>query len=183
MSSMIVKAARFAQQQHEGQTRKGGEPYINHPMRVAGIVTMCEHTTEDMIAAAWLHDVVEDTEVTDVELRRLFNENIANLVYHLTDVYTKENYPELNRAKRKQREHERLGNTNMFCAPVYGVHTIKLADRIDNTTDVFARGRKWAEKYIGESFQLIAYLNYGDTELRDFLIRRLVDIDKEMKND
>jgi (p)ppGpp synthase/HD superfamily hydrolase len=59
--NLIIKAADLANIAHEGQKRKyNGRPYIEHLMRVAGRVTLLSDSTEEEIAAAWLHDVIED---------------------------------------------------------------------------------------------------------------------------
>lgn len=60
---LVLAARRVAVRAHQGQTDKGGAPYIGHPARVARLVSMAT-TSQSAIAAAWLHDVVEDTDVT-----------------------------------------------------------------------------------------------------------------------
>lgn len=77
---MIRKAVEFAREAHEGMVRKGTEiPYINHPLEVAVIVTQITDD-EEMVAAALLHDVLEDTPVTRAELEHLFGLRVAALV-------------------------------------------------------------------------------------------------------
>lgn len=83
--SLVVRAATFADLLHRGQTRRGGEPYINYPMRVAGTITLARFVTPEMVAAAWLHDVVEDTRVTPEEAKYYFSPMIAEYVYHSTE--------------------------------------------------------------------------------------------------
>ena len=87
-SDNISKAKTFATAAHAavGQKRKyTGEDYIVHPERVAGLVE-AYGGSDNMIAAAWLHDVVEDTQVTMEQIRKEFNSEIADLVEWLTDV-------------------------------------------------------------------------------------------------
>ncbi len=77
---MVKKAARFAAKAHEGMVRKGSRfPYIVHPMEVAVIVSMITDDPE-VIAAAYLHDVIEDTGVRYEELEELFGKRVADLV-------------------------------------------------------------------------------------------------------
>ena len=67
--SIILKAAALAVRAHEGQKRKyTGFPYITHPARVAGRVGILPVVTEEMVAAAYLHDVLEDTTITKAEI-------------------------------------------------------------------------------------------------------------------
>ncbi len=83
---IINKALQFASSAHSGQVRKySGEPYINHPIAVAKIVGSIPHDT-NMIAAALLHDVVEDCGVSLRQIEQQFGTDIATLVENLTDV-------------------------------------------------------------------------------------------------
>ena len=78
---IIEEAVEFAKKAHEGAVRKGtAVPYIVHPVETALIVALMT-TDEEMVAAALLHDVVEDTPVTEEEIRSLFGERIASLVH------------------------------------------------------------------------------------------------------
>lgn len=82
---MIRKAAAFAAKAHEGMVRKGTRiPYIVHPMEVAQITAMITRDSE-VIAAAYLHDVLEDTSVTAEEMEREFGKRVLNLVQQETE--------------------------------------------------------------------------------------------------
>ncbi len=82
---MIQKAARFAIKAHEGMVRKGGSmPYIYHPMEVALLVSRMTQDAE-VIAAAYLHDVLEDTSVTAEELGQVFGSRVLALVQAETE--------------------------------------------------------------------------------------------------
>lgn len=82
---MVRKAADFAAKAHEGTFRKGTQiPYIFHPMEVAQIVAMITREPE-LIAAAYLHDVLEDTDVTAEELEREFGSYVLYLVRQKTE--------------------------------------------------------------------------------------------------
>ena len=75
----IVKAARLANERHFGQFDKQGMPYIMHPFSVAN---MCE--TEEQIIVALLHDILEDTETSEEELREMFSKQIVDAIVLLT---------------------------------------------------------------------------------------------------
>ena len=107
---MEKEALNFATAAHRGQIRKyTQEPYIEHPKRVAALVKTVAHTPE-MLAAAYLHDVVEDTEVSIQDIKSRFGSLVAQLVEELTDQYEKANYPDLNRKARKERTQKEKQN-------------------------------------------------------------------------
>lgn len=87
LSKSLSKAIVFAAQSHAGQYRKDGKtPYINHPLEVMNLVTVhVEHPQNDVLIAAVLHDVVEDTNVTSAEIKHMFGGHVARLVEELTD--------------------------------------------------------------------------------------------------
>lgn len=129
--STILRAARFADEKHRGQVRKHtARPYITHPARVAGRIALLPDATESDVAAAWLHDVREDCGVTDAELRSSFGEDVADIVDGLTNRFTKEAHPDMNRKARKAAELARLTKA----APQ--TRRIKLADRADNLREL-----------------------------------------------
>jgi len=92
MTELEVRARDFATTRHAaaGQVRKySGEPYINHPAAVVELVRSVAHTPA-MLAAAWLHDTVEDTDATLDDIARYFGAEVAQLVEMLTTVYLAE---------------------------------------------------------------------------------------------
>lgn len=156
MSDLINRAREFATRAHENQTRKyTGEPYINHPIAVANLVSTVPHTME-MIAAALLHDTVEDTEATIEEVREEFGDEVANLVGWLTDVSKPEDG---NRVKRKAIDLEHTAG-----APA-AAKTVKLADLIDNSHSILARDPGFARIYMEEKRRLLKVLREGDSTL------------------
>jgi (p)ppGpp synthase/HD superfamily hydrolase len=169
MDAIIEKVKVFADQAHGDQRRKySNERYIFHPLRV---MENCRNYTDDMavLAAALLHDVLEDTKVTREEmdnfLREIMPEVMAartlDLVIELTDVYTKKNYPGLNRRARKMREADRL-------AKISGdAQTIKYADIIDNVTNIFVNDPDFAVVFIQEGRYALRKMEKGDEELFD----------------
>ncbi len=90
----VAQALEVAHRFHAGQTRKGGGPYVTHPICVACIVAFCDGD-EAMLCAALLHDVVEDTECSIEYVAREFGEDVANLVDALTKIteIRKEEFP------------------------------------------------------------------------------------------
>lgn len=83
MPGLIEHVEAFAAAAHEGQTDKAGQPYITHPRRVAAAVAAAG-LDEEAVAAAWLHDVVEDCDVTLDEIEAEFGPQVAHLVGLLT---------------------------------------------------------------------------------------------------
>jgi len=83
----IMRGADFAARKHTSQKRKGeeAEPYINHLIEVAALVAEATDGLSDAIAAALLHDIVEDQRVTNAELAELFGPKVASLVAEVTD--------------------------------------------------------------------------------------------------
>lgn len=156
---MEEKALEFAREAHAEQLRKyGKEAYIEHPIRVADLVKTVPHTTE-MICAAYLHDVVEDTPVSITDIKKNFGEKVALLVDELTDEFIKEKYPHLNRRKRKEKEVARQAGISSASK------TIKLADVIDNTRDIITHDPGFARRYIPEMAALTEALQGGNFRL------------------
>ena len=117
---VIEKAYLLALKQHDGQLRKSGEPYIIHPLSVARIVTELGMDTQS-VAAALLHDVVEDTDTTQDEVERGFGKEIAALIDGLTKL---ERIPY---SSREEQQAENLRKMLMSMAEDIRVIIIKLA--------------------------------------------------------
>lgn len=156
---MQEKALQFAREAHGEQKRKySDEAYIEHPKRVAEMIKTVPHS-EEMVCAAYLHDVVEDTPVSIQDIQRKFGGKVAKLVEELTDEYTNEKYPYLNRRKRKKKEVARQAETSTEAK------TIKLADIIDNTRDIVKNNKNFAPRYLSEMEALTEVLQGGDFQL------------------
>ncbi len=135
MSNLIFKAAKLAHIKHNGQMRKDKTTeYIMHPVNVAGKVLLWttqqennQFNYENMIAAAVLHDVLEDTNVTEEEITVATNADVTKLVVELTNASHDSKLP---RAQRKAMDREKLTNASQEAK------IIKMFDRIDNLEDM-----------------------------------------------
>jgi (p)ppGpp synthase/HD superfamily hydrolase len=159
MIEIVEKARVFATAAHAAaaQLRKyTNQPYIVHPAEVAHIVAMTEGTTVEMIAAAWLHDVVEDTGVTLEIIKAEFGSEVAELVGWLTDVSRPE---QGNRATRKA-----IDRAHTAMAPAEA-QTIKLADLISNCRSIVEHDATFAKTYLEEKRLLLEVLTKGDATL------------------
>lgn len=124
-TGIVEKAYNYAVLKHEGQLRKSGEEYVNHPIAVAKIIAEMGLDTSS-VAAALLHDVVEDTDCTDAEIKEQFGETIALLVFGVT---------KLGKIPYTSKEEQQVENLRkMFLAMAQDVRVIviKLADRLHN---------------------------------------------------
>lgn len=157
---LIQIASEFASSAHASinQRRKyTNQPYIVHPRSVAAIVA---RVTDDeaTIAAAWLHDVVEDTPVELDEIRQLFGEEVARLVDDLTDVSRPSDGP---RRARKQIDRDHTAQADRKAK------SVKLADIIDNLSDFESIPPKFALVFLEECELLVEVLGEGDHSLLD----------------
>lgn len=169
----LNKVIEYAKELHKNQKRKyTGDPYFVHLEAVAYMVDAYNkhrypYPNPKMHYAAYLHDSLEDTDVTHEELRVWLHSNIdreiadgvLRLVVELTDVYTKENFPELNRKQRKKLEAERMGR----CIH-YGARVIKLCDMLDNTKSIFTHDEKFADVFLEEKDYLIKCMEFEGKE-------------------
>jgi (p)ppGpp synthase/HD superfamily hydrolase len=153
----IDKVIEFITKAHEGQKRKYTfEDYVTHPMEVARIVRDAIGLDYDMIAAAMMHDILEDTDHTLNEVEAVGGLVAAVFVEWLSN----KEYPEAkNRKERKALIAEHLSH-----AP-NEVKTIKLADIIHNTPTIIKYDPKFAETYVPENRILLKALKGGDETL------------------
>jgi guanosine-3',5'-bis(diphosphate) 3'-pyrophosphohydrolase len=170
MSKTVVQnARRFAKLAHGlvlngqgqlGQRRKGSNaPYTKHLSEVAKLVVE-NGGDEAQVAAAWLHDVAEDTPIPLSHIRTVFGPDIAKLVQELTDQFTKQNYPGLNRRQRKAKELERLSKISDRAK------TIKYADFVSNLESVSVLGPDFGEVYTREVADALERMQGGHQGLR-----------------
>lgn len=122
---LICKAFKFAYELHEGQYRKSGEPYIIHPIAVAGLLRDLGGDPA-MIAAGFLHDIVEDTIVTVAEIGEKFGQETATLVEGVTKL------SKLNFSSKTEHQAENFRRMFIAMAKDIRVIVVKLADRLHN---------------------------------------------------
>src|SRR6266571_7892619 len=128
--TFVTKALKFATREHLGQLRKDGKtPFIEHPIGVADILMMAVPDDLSLIAAAYLHDVMEESNVSYEELVKEFNEDIAGLVREVT----KDGYNFFPHLKTRR-----------------GV-LLKFADRLQNLSDMHTQSEEWQQRYIQKS--------------------------------
>ncbi|RUT26580.1 hypothetical protein C0V97_04455 [Asaia sp. W19] len=162
MNGLVRRAKIFATRAHAsiGQKRKyDGQDYIVHPEAVALIVATAGGRPE-AVAAAWLHDVVEDTPVTQAEINARFGPDIGALVEMLTDVSRPEDG---NREMRKA-----LDRAHSARASAEG-QTIKLADLLDNARSIIRHDQDFAVTFLREMRLLMPLLTKGDRGIHDTL--------------
>ncbi|MGB5713094.1 MAG: bifunctional (p)ppGpp synthetase/guanosine-3',5'-bis(diphosphate) 3'-pyrophosphohydrolase [Waterburya sp.] len=124
-ANLICRAFNFAYQLHEGQTRKSGEPYIAHPIAVASLLRSLGGDSVT-IAAGFLHDVVEDTEVTPAEIEEMFGVQVRLLVEGVTKL------SKFNFSSTTERQAENFRRMFLAMATDIRVIVVKLADRLHN---------------------------------------------------
>jgi len=167
MEDALKKIEKFAAEAHAGQKRKyTPEDYIVHPVRV---MKLCKKYTNKLpiLAAALLHDVLEDTSATKNQIKefliKLMDKQQADytvqLVEEMTDVYVKEDFPQWNRKKRKTKEAERIQKTSA------DAQTIKYADMIDNCIEIVQYDRDFAKVFLNECRNILKKISKGDQEL------------------
>ena len=124
-NSLICRAYEFARDLHEGQYRKSGEPYICHPVAVAGILRYMGGNNV-MIAAGFLHDIVEDTDITLEEIEQRFGAEVRQLVEGVTKL------SKFNFSSKTERLAENFRRMFLAMAKDIRVIVVKLADRLHN---------------------------------------------------
>lgn len=179
MYEKLEQIKELATRLHGDQKRKySGDPYVSHTFRVSDTVKE-NGGDEAMIYAAILHDVLEDTPTTESELLTEMMAivdpgmamNVIRLVNELTDIFTHESYPDLNRAGRKEMEAIRMGRISPRA------QTIKYADLLDNGKDILLNDPKFAKVYLKEKEVILRYMNRGNKTL----YQRCLDFIKKPK--
>ena len=142
---VIGKAKALAKERHAGQTRKyTGEPYTQHLRSVVHLLEGYRITAEPVLAAAWLHDTVEDTHTTTQEILQEFGPDVAELVYWMTDTEEGDDHTCM-----------RMISWRLGRAP-WDAKMIKLADIIDNCRNVTIHEPEFAVIYMAEKRQVLA---------------------------
>jgi GTP diphosphokinase / guanosine-3',5'-bis(diphosphate) 3'-diphosphatase len=146
---LIRKAYDFSQKYHAGQTRASGEPYLAHPLEVA--LVLAEMKMDPVaIAAGLLHDSVEDTSVTIVDIRKEFGEQVAHIVEGVTKISA------IDFATREEQQAENLRKMMLAMVDDIRVVLIKLADRLHNMRTLEHLSPERREKIAQETLDIYA---------------------------
>ena len=158
----------FMKECHGDQQRKYDHaPYWTHPYAVAALASRFVKA-DGIIEIALCHDILEDTACDESRLAAEFEKIgydpasvrfIMNGVVGLTDVFTKENYPDMNRRQRKKQEAIRLGQTSAI------VQSVKYADLADNTKSIVSGDPGFARVYLREVTDLLDQMRQGNIHL------------------
>ncbi len=182
IKDVVIRAIEFAAQRHSGQTRKGNtkSPYINHPIKVVSLLIDFQENDSNLLSAAALHDVIEDTARGDREIQQLekiieekFGNKVLSIIWEVTDD------KQLPFKERKQKQIQDTPNLS------HEAKKIKIADKICNLTDLkedppvgWSNERKntyieWAGKVIegarGVNGELEAYFDKICREAHDMI--------------
>ena len=150
-SRKIKKAITFADNAHEGQYRKSGEPYLVHPINV-GLILASLKMDADTIVAGLLHDVVEDCEIPLARVKKEFGKNVGNLVNGVTKLL------QLDDKLKDQSQAEYFQKMAIATAEDVRVIIIKLADRLHNLNTIEHLPREKQIKKSKETLELYAPL-------------------------
>lgn len=145
-----LRAAQVAVIGHDGQTRKGsGHPYVVHPLRIAERLIKGydglpkEANIRTMILAAVLHDCLEDTDIPEARIAKLFGPEVASVVRELTQD------KDLPKAERRKKMVEGCGSYSLEA------RVVKLGDRWDNMTEMSQLGPDFIKRYCDEAKTMI----------------------------
>ena len=150
MDSISKKALEFAKTKHQGQKRKDGSPYINHPMKVANFVDYYFYDDirlDELKAIAYLHDTLEDTNTTYEELVSNFGFFISSTVKELT-----------NDDNKKKALTKKVYLSYKMCNMSDYALSIKLIDRLSNVEDLKNVDINFRIKYTKETIYILKYL-------------------------
>jgi guanosine-3',5'-bis(diphosphate) 3'-pyrophosphohydrolase len=146
---LVKKAYEFSQKHHAGQSRASGEPYLVHPLQVA--LVLAEMKMDPVaVAAGLLHDSVEDTSVTVVDIRKEFGEQVAHIVEGVTKI------SKIDFATREEQQAENLRKMMLAMVDDIRVVLIKLADRLHNMRTLEHLPPDRQEKIARETLEIYA---------------------------
>ena len=158
MDTLIERARQFAFSAHKAIDHRRRYTDDCYTVHLGGVARLVASVVDDpaMIAAAYLHDTVEDTPVTFADISEAFGADIATMVIYLTDISRPHHG---NRAERKEMDREHIARGDAR------VHTIKLADFIDNSYPIMRYDPKFAITYMNEKRELLPHLADGHPAL------------------
>jgi GTP pyrophosphokinase len=169
---LLERAYRFSERSHQGQQRASGEPYLSHPLEVAGLLVNFKMDVTT-VTAGLLHDVLEDTQATKSDLQREFGAEIADLVDGVTKI------GKLAFSSREERQAENFRKMLVAMARDLRVLMIKLADRLHNMRTLQYLPPEKARKIAQETLDIYAPLAHRlgmakvKAELEDLALRVL----------
>ena len=143
----IERAYKYANAAHSGVTRASGEPYITHPVAVAEILAEMK-LDHEAIAAALMHDVLEDTEITHEQMANDFNPGVAELVEGVTKL------DKFNFENREQAQAENIRKMLIAMSKDFRVMLIKLADRVHNMRTLGSLRPEKRRRIARETFEI-----------------------------
>jgi (p)ppGpp synthase/HD superfamily hydrolase len=155
--TIVDLAEEFATNKHKGQRRKNVQDYISHPISVAQTLMHYKksHNIDNLMAAAMLHDVIEDTDTSYYELVEKFGHQIASLVMEVTT----------NKDMKNAIGKEKYLAYKLKHMTSWGL-VIKLCDRLDNISDLNQMNHSFRTKYVNETSYIINYI-YRNRELSE----------------
>ena len=171
-TDLINKAYVYSSRMHEGQLRKSGDPYFIHPVSVAGIIADMRLDAAS-VCAALLHDVVEDTAVTERDIAQLFGDEVAFLVDGVTKL------GKINFISKEDQQAESFRKMLVAMARDIRVLLVKLADRLDNMRTMEHMKPDAQERISRETLEIYAPLagrlgiNWLKSDLEDLAFRWL----------
>jgi guanosine-3',5'-bis(diphosphate) 3'-pyrophosphohydrolase len=162
MFNVFIESLKFASERHASQRRKGCDqvPYINHLIKVAEILYRVGNETDyELLSAAILHDILEDTPTTELELKEKFGERIALLVEEVTDDMS------LTYEDRKRYQIKKSLSISD------DAKKIKIADKISNIQDILSLSLTWSNRrkrqYVDWSMKVIENCRGVNTNLEN----------------
>ncbi len=150
-TDLIKRAYDYSYKMHEGQRRKSGDPYIIHPVSVAGIITELRLDTAS-VCAGLLHDVVEDTLASTKDIEKNFGAEIATLVDGVTKL------SKINFTSKEDRQAENFRKMVVAMARDIRVLLVKLCDRVDNMRTLEFMSKEAQERIARETMEIYAPL-------------------------
>jgi (p)ppGpp synthase/HD superfamily hydrolase len=178
MMDLIVKAAKQADIWHAGQVRKyTNRPYITHPARVAHAVAVSNVGSAVTVAAAYLHDTIEDCGVVYSDLYIQFGHDVADIVIDLTNT-SKVDIPKASRKERKAYDLRKIAMIPQSSK------VIKMLDRIDNLgeypLDNDEATKFLKQVYLDESYSLYQVVKDADEQLAYRLLTKINEVSEQI---
>jgi (p)ppGpp synthase/HD superfamily hydrolase len=170
MNNIVERASKFARHAHRDQKRRyTNEPYFVHLHEVARICTQ-HGCSKRAIAAAYLHDTVEDQPVTHEDLVNEFGQQVADIVRDLTDAP----------ASAGTRKERKILDLARLAAAGTEAQTIKCADLISNTSSIAKHDPDFARTYLPEKRAALDVLTRADPTLRALAWKRLLEAEQAL---